>query len=148
MKRNKQKRQGTNENLAETERNDKTVTSAPADRPQPEKERVPVETKFVAETAVDSSPIRDRVADDTAKPVVSASYGRTKIEVFRRGTVTELVIDGKVYAEHKGAGEDNYGISARYRGVDITSEYRNQFLYFTQSISVNGKIVAETQNIL
>ena len=147
MKRNKQKRQETNENLAETEQNGIAAVSAPADRPQQE-ECAPAETKAETETAVDSSPIRDRVADDTAKPVVSAKYGKSKIEVFRRGTVTELVIDGKVYAEHKGAGEDNYGISARYRGVDVTSEYRNQFLYFTQSISVNGKVVAESQNIL
>ncbi len=148
MKRNKQKRQETNENLAETEQNGIAAVSAPADRPQQEKECAAAETKAETETAVDSSPIRDRVADDTAKPVVSAKYGKSKIEVFRRGTVTELVIDGKVYAEHKGAGEDNYGISARYRGVDVTSEYRNQFLYFTQSISVNGKVVAESQNIL
>ena len=148
MKRNKQKRQETNDNLAaETEQNGIAAVSAPADRPHQE-ECAPAETKAEVETAVDSSPIRDRVADDTAKPVVSAKYGKSKIEVFRRGTVTELVIDGKVYAEHKGAGEDNYGISARYRGVDVTSEYRNQFLYFTQSISVNGKVVAESQNIL
>ena len=147
MKRNKQKRQETNDNLAETEQNGIAAVSAPADRPQRE-ECAPAEMTVETETAVDSSPIRDRVADDTAKPVVSAKYGKSKIEVFRRGTVTELVIDGKVYAEHKGAGEDNYGISARYRGVDVTSEYRNQFLYFTQSISVNGKVVAESQNIL
>lgn len=147
MKRNKQKRQETNDNLAETEQNGIAAVSAPADRPQQE-ECAPAVMTVETETAVDSSPIRDRVADDTAKPVVSAKYGKSKIEVFRRGTVTELVIDGKVYAEHKGAGEDNYGISARYRGVDVTSEYRNQFLYFTQSISVNGKVVAESQNIL
>ena len=151
MKRNKRSKQKADGEISSAETVNLSVVSEKAE-PDPEKQRVVLPDgkgrATDANPSVDAEPLRDYIDDGTTAPLVSAKFGKSKIDVYRRGAVTELVIDGKVYAEYKSVEKDDYGIYARYKGAEITSEHRNRYLYSSQNISVNGVIVAEEQKLV
>lgn len=67
----------------------------------------------------DSTPIG--ISENKGRALISADYNGMNIEVRRSKGLTELIIDGKVYAEKKGVIETEYSLDARVSGVNFSA---------------------------
>ena len=96
MKRNKRSKQKADGEISSAETVNLSVVSEKAE-PDPEKQRVVLPDgkgrATDADPSVDAEPLRDYIDDGTTAPLVSAKFGKSKIDVYRRGAVTELSED-------------------------------------------------------
>ncbi|MDE6659071.1 MAG: hypothetical protein K2K01_03010 [Eubacterium sp.] len=77
---------------------------------------------------VDSAPIR--ISENKGRVIMSVDYQGMNVEVRRSKGLTELIVDGKVYAEKKGILETEYTIGARVSGVEfVTSMTMSSVMY-------------------
>ena len=72
--------------------------------------------------------------------VVEAQYGSRTIQMRRSYGLTELVIDGRLYAQRKGVSEMPYRLTARVDGHEIATALLPSNL---QTIEVDGAIIAK-----
>ena len=65
----------------------------------------------------DNAPLR--ISENKGRVIMSAEYNGMNVEVRRSKGLTELIVNGKVYAEKKGVIETEYTICARVSGVQF-----------------------------
>lgn len=76
----------------------------------------------------ESTPIR--LSENKGRVLISSNYNGLNIEVRRSKALTELVIDGKVYAERKGVIESEYELAAIVSGVEIKTAMTTQSVMY------------------
>lgn len=89
----------------------------------------------------DSSPIR--VSENKGRVIMSVDYKGMNVEVRRSMGLTELIVNGKVYAEKKGIIETNYTISARVSGVEFSTTLVMHFDKSIMYLYADGQQIAE-----
>lgn len=98
------------------------------------------ETDFsTAPTMTESAPLR--APEQKGRVLVSADCGGMHIEVRRSFKLTELIINGWVYAEQKGLVEASYAMTAVVNGQLIQARMEQGFTA-SMVISVNGTDIA------
>lgn len=77
--------------------------------------------------------------------IVEAMYGSHTIQVRRSYSLTELVIDGRLYGKWEGVREQAYEIVARVDGREIATRFLPTG---KQTIEVDGEIIAKKQRLI
>lgn len=86
----------------------------------------------------DSAPLR--ISENKGRVIMSAEYNGMNVEVRRSKGLTELIVNGKVYAEKKGVIETEYTICARVSGVEFSTTMTMQSVMF---LFADGKQIAK-----
>lgn len=86
----------------------------------------------------DNAPLR--ISENKGRVIVSAEYNGMNVEVRRSKGLTELIVNGKVYAEKKGIIETEYTIRARVSGVEFSTTMTMQSVMF---LFADGKQIAK-----
>lgn len=87
-------------------------------------------SSYDAGTLYDSNPIGYPV--EKSRLIMSADYRGMTVEVRRSRGLTELIVDGMVYAQRKGIVESEYTLTAKVSGVIFSTtmtEYSVMYLY-------------------
>ena len=91
----------------------------------------------------DSTPIR--LSENKGRVIISAEYNGMNVEVRRSKGLTELIVDGKVYAEKTGIIETEYTLSARVSGVEFTTSMTMTGMMF---LFADGKQIAKKLRLM
>ncbi len=83
-------------------------------------------------------------AEGKSRVLVSATYGTHEIEARRSYGLTELVVDGWVYARQEGVMESAYTISAQVDGHTVAT---SMSALGSQTIEVDGEVIAKKQRL-
>lgn len=83
-------------------------------------------------------------AEGNSRVLVSATYGTHEIEARRSYGLTELVVDGWVYARQEGVMESAYTISAQVDGHTVAT---SMSALGRQTIEVDGEVIAKKQRL-
>ena len=86
----------------------------------------------------DNAPLR--ISENKGRVIMSAEYNGMNVEVRRSKGLTELIVNGKVYAEKKGVIETEYTICARVSGVEFSTTMTMQSVMF---LFADGKQIAK-----
>lgn len=88
----------------------------------------------------DSTPIR--ISENKGRAVISAEYNGMNVEVRRSRGLTELIVDGKVYAEQKGIVETEYTLYAKVSGVlfSVTMTVQSVMFLYADGQEIAKKI--------
>jgi len=88
---------------------------------------------------IETAPLR--VDDKKGRILISAEYEGLQISMKRSRGLTELIVNGNVYAEVKGTIERQYSLSAIVRNVEIVGRYVSMPSYM--QIWVNDEMIAK-----
>lgn len=91
----------------------------------------------------DSTPIR--ISENKGRKIMAVEYNGMNVEVRRSMGLTELIVNGKVYAEQKGIIETEYTLSARVSGVEFSTTMTIQAVMF---LFADGRQIAKKIRII
>ncbi len=97
-----------------------------------------------AETSDKPETARLHPADLTAgRVLITARYGEHIVTVMRKKGLTELIIDGSVYAEYRKVFEKSYTLSAVVGGLEYTFVNQVNFSNCVIGIIIGGQLAAK-----
>lgn len=100
--------------------------------------------------ASDSAPLESvplRPDMSRGRVLLEGEYQGLKLSVRRSFGLTELIADGKVYAERRGIVEGPYRLAARVGGVMISTEMEQKIGYMMMYLYADGNVLAQKKRL-